>query len=121
MLLLALVWLQNGGKKSLLSQVMVNQGMELGITDAKKDEILVRAFLEVEGCIKYVCICQYLRISIGEDVKYEGVYEWKGRTYNANDLHAGSLTFKHPVTGFQIMIKEPLPPCASQALQPIIE
>ncbi|GLT90160.1 hypothetical protein SLE2022_081060 [Rubroshorea leprosula] len=88
-------------KKSLWSQVMVNQVMELGVTDAKKDEILVRAFPRNARTHQIRLLCQYLRISIIRDVKYERLYEWKGRTYNALDHHAESLSFEHHITGFQ--------------------
>ncbi|KAK2969228.1 hypothetical protein RJ640_003462 [Escallonia rubra] len=47
-------------------------------------------------------------------MKYEGVYEWKGRAYDCHELHAESLSFKHPVTGLPVVIQAPLPFLASQ-------
>ncbi|MBA0554864.1 hypothetical protein Golob_013941 [Gossypium lobatum] len=85
--------------------------------DANKDEILVRAFPRSGRTHQIRLHCQYLGFPIRGDVKYEGVYEWKGRTYGAHELHAESLTFQHPVTGFPLLIQAPLPLWASQALQ----
>ncbi|XP_017977550.1 PREDICTED: RNA pseudouridine synthase 1 [Theobroma cacao] len=89
--------------------------------DAKKDEILVRAFPRSGRTHQIRLHCQYLGIPIRGDVKYEGVYEWKGRRYDAHELHAESLSFQHPVTGFPVMIQAPLPLWASQALQPLTD
>ncbi|XVF41778.1 hypothetical protein PTKIN_Ptkin01aG0307400 [Pterospermum kingtungense] len=89
--------------------------------DAKKDEILVRAFPRSGRTHQIRLHCQYLGIPIRGDVKYEGVYEWKGRTYDAHELHAESLSFQHPVTGFPVMIQAPLPLWASQELQPVTD
>ncbi|KAK5813600.1 RNA pseudouridine synthase 1 [Gossypium arboreum] len=85
--------------------------------DANKDEILVRAFPRSGRTHQIRLHCQYLGFPIRGDVKYEGVYEWKGRTYDAHELHAESLTFQHPITGFPLLIQAPLPLWASQALQ----
>lgn len=84
--------------------------------DAKKDEILVRAFPQSGRTHQIRLHCQYLGISIRGDVKYEGVYRWNGRTYEGHELHAESLSFEHPVTGSPIMLRAPLPCWASQAL-----
>ncbi|XVF05960.1 hypothetical protein REPUB_Repub06bG0006400 [Reevesia pubescens] len=84
--------------------------------DAKKDEILVKAFPRSGRTHQIRLHCQYLGIRI-RDVKYEGVYEWKGRTHDVHELHAESLPFQHPITGFPVMIQAPLPLWASQALQ----
>ncbi|KAE8691263.1 RNA pseudouridine synthase 1 [Hibiscus syriacus] len=85
--------------------------------DAKKDEILVRAFPRSGRTHQIRLHCQYLGFPIRGDVKYEGVCEWKGRTSDAHELHAESLSFQHPITGFPIMIRAPLPSWASQAMQ----
>ncbi|KAE8711530.1 RNA pseudouridine synthase 1 [Hibiscus syriacus] len=89
--------------------------------DAKKDEILVRAFPRSGRTHQIRLHCQYLGFPIRGDVKYEGVYEWKGRTYDAHELHAETLSFQHPITGFPLMIQAPLPFWASQALQLLID
>lgn len=85
--------------------------------DAKKDEILVRASPWSGRTHQLRLHCQYLGISIRGDVKYEGVYEWNGRIYEGHELHAESLSFKHPVTGRPVMFQAPLPSWATQALQ----
>ncbi|KAI9185597.1 hypothetical protein LWI28_008648 [Acer negundo] len=82
--------------------------------DAKKDEILVRAFPQSGRTHQIRLHCQYLGISIRGDVKYEGVYEWKGKTYEGHELHAESLSFEHPVTGCPVMFRAPLPFWATQ-------
>ncbi|KAM7470026.1 hypothetical protein LguiA_008209 [Lonicera macranthoides] len=83
----------------------------------KKDEILVRAYPQSGRTHQIRLHCQYLGIPIRGDVKYEGVYEWKGREYGCHELHAESLSFEHPVTGLPVLIRAPLPVWASQALQ----
>lgn len=85
--------------------------------DAKKNEILIRAYPRSGRTHQIRLHCQYLGISIRGDVKYEGIYEWKGRIYDGHELHAESLSFEHPVTGLPIMFQAPLPLWASQALQ----
>lgn len=90
-------------------------------SDAKKDEILIRAFPRSGRTHQIRLHCQFLGVSIRGDVKYDGEYEWKGKTYDAHELHAESLSFEHPVTGFRIMIKAPLPSWASQAFQPLTD
>lgn len=82
----------------------------------KKDEILVRALPQSGRTHQIRLHCQYLGIPIRGDVKYEGVYEWKGRKYDGHELHAESLSFEHPVTGLPVLIKAPLPLWASQAM-----
>ncbi|KAF5746706.1 RNA pseudouridine synthase 1-like [Tripterygium wilfordii] len=86
--------------------------------DAKKDEILVRAFPRSGRTHQIRLHCQYLGNSIRGDVKYEGVYEWRGRIYDGHELHAESLSFEHPITGLPVMFQAPLPLWAMQALQP---
>lgn len=85
----------------------------------KKDEILLRAYPRSGRTHQIRLHCQYLGIPIKGDVKYEGVYEWKGVTYEGHELHAESLSFDHPVTGLPIVIHAPLPLWASQVLQPL--
>lgn len=85
----------------------------------KKDEILLRAYPRSGRTHQIRLHCQYLGIPIKGDVKYEGVYEWKGVTYEGHELHAESLSFDHPVTGLPVVIHAPLPLWASQVLQPI--
>ncbi|KAL5565913.1 hypothetical protein UlMin_029077 [Ulmus minor] len=86
--------------------------------DGKKDEILVRAHPKSGRSHQIRLHCQFLGISIRGDVKYEGVYEWEGRTYDGHELHAESLAFEHPVTGLPVMFRAPLPHWATQAFQP---
>ncbi|KAJ1383497.1 Pseudouridine synthase, RsuA/RluB/C/D/E/F [Sesbania bispinosa] len=83
-----------------------------------ENEIVVRAYPRSGRTHQIRLHCQYLGISIKGDVKYEGVYEWKGTTYHAHHLHAETLSFDHPVTGVRVMLRAPLPPWANQALQP---
>lgn len=78
-------------------------------SDVKKDEILIRAYPRSGRTHQIRLHCQYLGISIRGDVKYDGVYEWKGKSYDGHELHAESLSFEHPVTGLPIMFKAPLP------------
>ncbi|KAF8401342.1 hypothetical protein HHK36_012276 [Tetracentron sinense] len=86
----------------------------------KKDEILVRAYPQSGRTHQIRLHCQYLGISIRGDVKYEGVYEWKGRAYDGHALHAESLSLNHPITDLPVEFRTPLPLWASQALQPIL-
>ncbi|KAJ1425516.1 Pseudouridine synthase, RsuA/RluB/C/D/E/F [Sesbania bispinosa] len=86
--------------------------------DVDKNEIVVRAYPRSGRTHQIRLHCQYLGISIKGDVKYEGVYEWKGTTYHAHHLHAETLSFDHPVTGVRVMLRAPLHPWANQALQP---
>ncbi|KAF7817967.1 RNA pseudouridine synthase 1-like [Senna tora] len=82
-----------------------------------EDEIVVRAYPRSGRTHQIRLHCQYLGISIRGDVKYEGVYEWKGKTYDAHELHAESLSLEHPITSLQVVIRAPLPLWANQALQ----
>ncbi|XP_050380531.1 RNA pseudouridine synthase 1 [Argentina anserina] len=86
--------------------------------NAKKDEILVRARPRSGRTHQIRLHCQYLGISIRGDVKYEGVYEWNGTTYEGHELHAESLSLEHPITGLPVLFRAPLPSWAIQALQP---
>ncbi|CAL5341084.1 unnamed protein product [Camellia sinensis] len=94
---------------------------EKSVTDinVKKDEILVRAYPQSGRTHQIRLHCQYLGIPIRGDVKYEGVFEWKGRKYDGHELHAESLSFEHPVTGLPVVFHAPLPLWASQALHPV--
>ncbi|KAI9081066.1 hypothetical protein K1719_037046 [Acacia pycnantha] len=85
--------------------------------DVMEDEIVVRAYPRSGRTHQIRLHCQYLGISIKGDVKYEGVYEWQDKTYDAHQLHAESMAFEHPVTGMQIVLHAPLPLWANQALQ----
>jgi len=82
-----------------------------------ENEIVVRAYPRSGRTHQIRLHCQYLGISIIGDVKYEGVYEWKGRVYDGHHLHAETLSFDHPVTGVRVMIRAPLPQWANQVLQ----
>lgn len=84
--------------------------------DGKQDEIFLRAYPRSGRTHQIRLHCQYLGISIRGDVKYEGVYQWKGKTYDGHELHAESLSFEHPVTGHPLLFRAPLPTWASQAL-----
>lgn len=86
--------------------------------DANKDEILVRARPRSGRTHQIRLHCQYLGISIRGDVKYEGVSEWKGITYDGHELHAESLSLEHPITGLPVMFRAPVPSWACEALQP---
>ncbi|XP_022867355.1 RNA pseudouridine synthase 1 [Olea europaea var. sylvestris] len=86
--------------------------------DAEKDEILLRAYPRSGRTHQIRLHCQYLGIPIRGDVKYEGVYEWNGRTYDGHELHAESLSFMHPVTAQPVLIQAPLPSWAAQELGP---
>nr|GMD46948.1 RNA pseudouridine synthase 1 [Ipomoea batatas] len=84
--------------------------------DMKKDEILIRACPQSGRTHQIRLHCQYLGIPIRGDIKYEGVYEWKGKTYDGHELHAETLSFTHPVSGQSILLQAPLPLWANQAL-----
>ena len=86
-------------------------------SDVKKDEVVVRAYPRNGRTHQIRLHCQYLGIPIIGDVKYEGVKEWKGKSYDGHELHAESLSFEHPVTGLPVTFCAPLPLWASQALQ----
>ncbi|KAA0048062.1 RNA pseudouridine synthase 1 [Cucumis melo var. makuwa] len=86
--------------------------------DSQKDEVLIRARPRSGRTHQIRLHCQYLGIPIRGDVKYEGVTEWNGKTYDSHELHAESLYFVHPITGIPLKLQAPLPSWASQALQP---
>ncbi|XP_027363662.1 RNA pseudouridine synthase 1 [Abrus precatorius] len=86
--------------------------------DDNENEIVMRAYPRSGRTHQIRLHCQYLGFSIIGDVKYEGVYEWKGRTYDAHHLHAETLSFEHPVTGLQDKLRAPLPLWTNQAFQP---
>lgn len=83
----------------------------------EKSEVLVRACPRSGRTHQIRLHCQYLGIPIRGDVKYEGVYEWKGKEYNYHALHAESLSLDHPVTGERVTFQAPLPSWASKDLQ----
>lgn len=95
--------------------VVVQEKSGIGC-DLKKDEILVRASPRSGRTHQIRLHCQYLGIPLRGDVRYEGVYEWKGSRYDGHDLHAESLSFEHPITGKPILLQAPLP---SWAIQPL--
>lgn len=86
--------------------------------EGNESEIVVRAYPRSGRTHQIRLHCQYLGISIVGDVKYEGVYEWKGTTHHAHHLHAETLSFEHPVTGLHVKLRAPLPPWATHAFQP---
>ncbi|KAL2536929.1 RNA pseudouridine synthase 1 [Forsythia ovata] len=90
-------------------RVIVVEEKSLVDCDVDKDEILLRAYPRSGRTHQIRLHCQYLGIPIRGDVKYEGVYEWKGRTYDGHELHAESLSFEHPVTAQPVLIQAPLP------------
>ncbi|KAL7003154.1 endopeptidase La [Sarracenia purpurea var. burkii] len=100
-------------------KVLVAKEKPVTDTNMKKDEILVRAYPQSGRTHQIRLHCQYLGIPIRGDVKYGGVFEWKGRTYNGHELHAESLSLEHPVTGLPISFHAPLPSWASQAQRPL--
>ncbi|PON48232.1 Pseudouridine synthase [Parasponia andersonii] len=103
-------------KKDEGNVIVVEERAEI-YTDIEKDEILVRACPKSGRSHQIRLHCQYLGISIRGDVKYEGLYEWKGRTYDGHELHAESLSFEHPITGLPLLFQAPLPSWASEVLQ----
>ncbi|OIT07611.1 rna uridine synthase 1 [Nicotiana attenuata] len=94
--------------------VIVQEKSVIGC-DSKNDEILVRARPRSGRTHQIRLHCQYLGIPIRGDVRYEGVYDWKGSRYDGHDLHAESLSFEHPITGKAILLQAPPP---SWAIQP---
>ncbi|OVA02542.1 Pseudouridine synthase [Macleaya cordata] len=92
-----------------------------GVTgNEKNDEVLIRAYPQSGRTHQIRLHCQHLGIPIRGDVKYEGVYEWRGRIYDAHELHAESLSFDHPVTGVRVELRAPLPLWTMQAFQPAL-
>lgn len=97
-----------------VSEVMIVEEKSETDCEVKKNEILVRAYPKSGRTHQIRLHCQYLGMPVKGDVKYEGVYEWNGRIYDAHELHAESLSFEHPVTAENILIQAPLPLWASQ-------
>ncbi|CAH9073925.1 unnamed protein product [Cuscuta epithymum] len=83
--------------------------------DMKKDVVLIRAYPRSGRTHQIRLHCQYLGIPIRGDVKYEGVYEWKGHTYTGHELHAETLSFTHPVSGQPVLLRAPLPLWVNQS------
>ncbi|KAJ4878349.1 RNA pseudouridine synthase 1 [Raphanus sativus] len=73
------------------------------------DVVVVRAFPQSGRTHQIRLHCQYLGIPIRGDVKYHGMYEWRGRIYEGHELHAESLSLEHPVTGDPLVIQAALP------------
>lgn len=99
------------------NNVLIVEEKALIDRDGKKDEILVRARPKSGRSHQIRLHCQYLGISLRGDVKYEGVSQWKGKTYNGHELHAESLLFEHPITGLPVVLSTPPPMWASQVTQ----
>ncbi|KAF4354001.1 hypothetical protein G4B88_011164 [Cannabis sativa] len=97
------------------SKVIIVEERAVINREGKKDEILVRASPKSGRSHQIRLHCQYLGIFIRGDVKYEGLHEWRGRTYDGHELHAESLSFEHPITGHQLVFKAPLPSWATEA------
>lgn len=97
-----------------ISEVMIIEQKSEIDCNLKKDEILVRAYPKSGRTHQIRLHCQYLGMPIRGDVKYEGAYEWKERTYDGHELHAESLSFEHPVTAENVLIQAPLPSWACQ-------
>ncbi|MCD7446497.1 hypothetical protein HAX54_007812 [Datura stramonium] len=96
--------------------VIVQEKSVIGC-DLKKDEILVRASPRSGRTHQIRLHCQYLGIPIRGDVRYEGVYEWKGLEYDGHELHAKKKVWHdHPITGKSILLQAPPP---SWAIQPL--
>ncbi|XP_052203732.1 RNA pseudouridine synthase 1 [Diospyros lotus] len=100
-------------------KVIIVEEKSVTDTNLHHNEILVRAYPQSGRTHQIRLHCQYLGIPIRGDVKYEGVFEWKGGTFDGHELHAESLSFEHPVTGLPLVLQAPLPLWASQALQPL--
>lgn len=81
----------------------------------KDDVVVVRAFPRSGRTHQIRLHCRYLGIPIRGDVKYEGVHQWNGRMYEGHELHAESLWFQHPVTGFDVRIEASVPLWAAEA------
>lgn len=106
----------SSGLEKVKEKIMVVEEKSVIDFGERKDEIVIRAYPQSGRTHQIRLHCQYLGISIRGDVKYEGVYEWKGKVYDYHELHAESLTFEHPVTGLPVVIHAPLPLWASEAL-----
>ncbi|KFK35509.1 hypothetical protein AALP_AA4G000300 [Arabis alpina] len=90
------------------SMVVVEGEPEFGC-NGNEDVVVVRAFPRSGRTHQIRLHCQYLGIPIRGDVKYHGVYVWRGRSLEGHELHAESLSLDHPVTGDPIVIRAPLP------------
>ncbi|CAN8244750.1 unnamed protein product [Cochlearia groenlandica] len=77
--------------------------------DNGDDVVVVRAFPRSGRTHQIRLHCQYLGIPIRGDVKYHGIYEWRGKTFEGHELHAEILALDHPVTGVPLVIRAPLP------------
>ncbi|RAL52673.1 hypothetical protein DM860_007441 [Cuscuta australis] len=95
-------------------EVLVAEEKSLADLGIKKDSVLIRAYPRSGRTHQIRLHCQYLGIPIRGDVKYEGVYEWKGRTFGGHELHAETLSFTHPVSNQPIFVQAPLPLWADQ-------
>ncbi|KZV43656.1 RNA pseudouridine synthase 1-like [Dorcoceras hygrometricum] len=84
----------------------------------EKSEVVVRACPRSGRTHQIRLHCQYLGIPICGDVKYGGVYEWKGASYQAHQLHAETLAFDHPVKLGPLLIRAPLPLWAKDKICP---
>ncbi|KAK4476731.1 hypothetical protein RD792_015891 [Penstemon davidsonii] len=93
--------------------VVVEEKSDISFDD-EKAEVVVRAYPRSGRTHQIRLHCQYLGIPLRGDVKYEGVYEWKGVIYEGHELHAESLSFEHPITGQQVLIQAPFPSWARQ-------
>lgn len=71
-------------------------------TNDEKEEILVRACPRSGRTHQIRLHCQYLGIPIRGDVKYEGVYEWKGRKYDGHELTQRACPLSTLLQGFQL-------------------
>ncbi|CAL9238593.1 unnamed protein product [Arabidopsis halleri] len=91
-----------------VENVIVVEG-EQELSCGGDDVVVVRAFPRSGRTHQIRLHCQYLGISIRGDVKYHGMYEWRGRTFEGHDLHAECLSLDHPVTDDPIVIRAPLP------------
>ncbi|KAJ0980595.1 hypothetical protein J5N97_008850 [Dioscorea zingiberensis] len=100
--------LRDGGVESIVVERMADE------STYGEDELLIRAFPQSGRTHQIRLHCQYLGVPIRGDVKYGGVIEWKGVEFDFHALHAESLSFDHPVTGFPLCFHSPLPPWAKE-------
>ncbi|KAJ0244083.1 RNA pseudouridine synthase 1 [Hirschfeldia incana] len=99
---------ENHTEPSESASIIVVEG-EPELSCVGGDVVVVRAFPQSGRTHQIRLHCQYLGIPIRGDVKYHGMYEWRGRTYEGHELHAESLSLDHPVTGDPLVIQAPLP------------
>ncbi|KAK9121640.1 hypothetical protein Syun_019257 [Stephania yunnanensis] len=78
------------------------EGVKCGGGGDERDEVLIRAYPKTGRKHLIRLHFQYLGIPIRGDVKYEGVHEWGGRTFDGHSLHAETLVFTHPITGVEV-------------------